>query len=153
MIFKNRKYHNFSAIYRCQGKNFLYYYGKTIVLDDKIPSCIDYLCLLGGSTLEGTINASMKLLPKAKKVPIYISFLNDYLIPLASANNQDCIWIRANMFLTCFEENGHSYIKFRDRSVLEVGYSIFTIKMQYEKYRKLVMRREKLLQEELKVSC
>ena len=135
----------FNAIYTSYDKVFIQRHGKCIEMKEKMNVILEYLCLLSGTTFKGSIQASKKLLPKAKKVPIYLSSIDDYLIPLASCEKGDCLWIRARRYLTCYETDGRCYIKFKDRSVLEVIFSIFTIKMQYQKYWELEQKREELL--------
>ena len=71
-------------------------------------------------------------------------YFNDYLIPLASPLSNNCCWFSAENYLTCFEENNRFYIKFKDRSIVEVNYSIYSIKSQYNKGLALIIKRNEL---------
>lgn len=101
------------------------------------------ICLLNGATFSGHLKASKLLLPRTNKLPIYLAMMDDYLIPLASPTGNDCVWYSANNYLTCYQNNGKNFIKFKDRSICEVSFSLFTIKKQYQKYLKL---NEKILE-------
>ncbi|MDL2211339.1 competence protein ComK [Erysipelotrichaceae bacterium OttesenSCG-928-M19] len=135
---------NFNVIYTDNNKVYLYKNGEKRELNEKIDYYLERLCLSCGATFKGNMAASKKMLPRSKKVPIYIASLNDYLIPLASPANSDCLWIKASNYLTCYELDGQSYIKFKDRSVLEVVFSTFTIRMQYQKYCELEQKRNEM---------
>ncbi|MEG0283401.1 MAG: competence protein ComK [Erysipelotrichales bacterium] len=105
---------------------------------------INELCMMEGTTLDGKIKASKSLLPGCNKLPIYIARLEDFLIPLGAPKSKDCIWISANNYLTCYEKDQKFYIKFIDKSVVEVIFSAFTIKKQYLKYRRLRKKIEEM---------
>ena len=123
----------FNVIYRFKNEVFMQENGQTSAIEIDIYEYLDILCLLGGATFKGSIQASRKMLPNTKKVPIYIPEYDDYLIPLASPKNNDCVWISAREYLTCYEEDSKTFIKFKDRSTFEVNFSMHTIKMQYQK--------------------
>lgn len=105
---------------------------------------IEKLCLCSGSSLEGSLIASSKLLKNTRKLPIFIAILNDYLIPLSSPTSKECSWISGKNFLTCYEKDNNFYIKFVDYSIVKVCYSTYTIKNQYNKYLTLVKLRNEL---------
>ncbi|MDF9866623.1 competence transcription factor ComK [Bacilli bacterium PM5-3] len=134
----------FNVIYNFDDKLFIQKEGEDLSINHVMDTYLDKLCLLSGTTLKGSINASKKLLPKTRKVPIYVACIDDYIIPLASPLSNDCIWISANNYLTCYELNNKTYIKFKDRSIYEVAFSTFTIRMQYKKYLKLERARKEM---------
>lgn len=134
----------FNVIFVMNKITYIQRNGITKKLNEKIVEYLNRICLSNGSTFKGHIQASKELLPKYRKVPIYIAEYKDYLIPLSSVYNDDYIWISANNFLTCYERKGKCYIKFKDRSIHEVNCSAFTIRMQYEKYCKLDQKRKEM---------
>lgn len=115
-----------------------------VVNDASIIEFIDSLCLYSGGCLKSSLNASARLLKNTKKLPIYLAAFNDYLIPLSSPTSKDCIWFSAKNYLTCFEMDYEFYIKFKDRSIIKVDFSTYTIKNQYNKYLSIVDIRSKL---------
>lgn len=118
-------------------RGYVFINGTWIKNDCLAHEILSNLCLSEGATFKGHINASKELLPNTNKLPIYLASFDDYLIPLASPISIDCIWFSANSYLTCYQNKGKNYIKFKDKSYCEVPFSLFTITKQYKKYQKL----------------
>ena len=132
----------FNIIYSVNNRCFMQKGGKKIEVKGDIDEYIDSICLIGGTTFKGSVQASKKLLPKTNKVPIYIPCFDDYIIPLASPISNDCIWLSAKNYLTCYERDERTFIRFKDHTTFEVLFSKFTIRMQYRKYLQLNEIRE-----------
>lgn len=138
----------FNIVFNHQNSGYLFHRGVKIKIDCKIEEYLNDICCATGSTLKGHYGASKKLLPKKRKLPIYLPILDDYAIPLASPDSYDCIWVSANNYLTCFTSEGITYIKFKDKSKYAISFSTYTVKQQYKKYQMLDQKRK-----ELKKNC
>jgi hypothetical protein len=106
---------------------------------------LDSLCCLSGTTYQSNILASLASMKNIKKPPIFLNHVNDYLIPLSNTKNGGSFWFSARNYLSCYEDDGHTYIKFKDKMIIKTDYSKFTILQQYRKYLDLdIIRKEKI---------
>lgn len=148
---------SFNLIKQINNQTFIYYHQKSMIKNINVLTYVQKLCLYSGSSLQGSLMASAKLLEKSRKLPIFLAKFDDYLIPLASPLTNNCCWFSAKNYLRCFEENNRFYIKFKDRSIIEVHNSIYSIKSQYNKYLDLDEKRNELVKQifinEIKEDC
>ncbi|MDR1782333.1 MAG: competence protein ComK [Bacilli bacterium] len=135
----------YNVVYEFNNKVFCKSMTKNMMFNTSLTKYIDSLCLLSGTTYESSLKSGKRILKNVKKLPIYLSIINDYLIPLGNINEGGSFWISAKCYLSCYEEKGITYIKFKDKMVIPCHFSIFTIKKQYQKYLAFdKLRKEKL---------
>ena len=120
---------------------------KVVTLNTSLIRYMDSLCVLSGTTYEDNIKSTRKLMNNINKTPLYFSILNDYLIPLGRLSEGGCFWFSAKEFLSCFEKDGATYLKFKDKMIISCEFSKFSIMKQYSKYVELdKIRKEKMRQ-------
>ncbi len=84
-----------------------------------------YSCQFFGSSLEGRVFGSQKLLNISHKVPIVMDVMNSlYFFPTQAASRSDCCWLsleHVDRALTTKE--GRTNVRFRNKKMLEIPIS------------------------------
>lgn len=131
-------------------KTVVYYENRYYVYNKTIKKFLNDLCVVNGTTFKGALNANHSLLPNIRKIPIYLALFDDYIIPLINTNNNLIAWFSFKNFLSCKRIDGKTYIKFIDRSMVEIACSLFTINAQYDKCFEINRKRRELKINEFK---
>lgn len=122
----------FNIIIVTKNKTLVCGKNHVVVYKGKYRNYLEGLCNACGSNFNGFNQLSRKLLPKMRKTPIYLPIINDIIFPLG--NNKDIvIWLSKANYLTCNQVDGLYYIKFKDKSYININYSVYTVQMQYSK--------------------
>lgn len=104
------------------------------VRNTTIQKFIEDLCLSSGSTFEGKVNASKKILHIHQKAPIVLQ-RNKILFPSVSAKRDDCIWVNASAIKTFKRKGSSTVVYFLDDSNYEVPIEYRSFKRQVSRCR------------------
>lgn len=94
-----------------------------------IQNFMEDLCLTSGSTLEGKVDATKKILHIHQKAPILLT-KNRILFPTVSAKRDDCIWVNASAIKTFKRKGKSTIVRFLDDSDYEVPIEYRSFKRQ-----------------------
>ena len=111
---------------------------KEYFIKDSSYSVMEHSCEYFGSTCNGRIIGSRKMLGLNYKVPIIIEEANDIIFfPLSEIDNPKCVWIALKWFDSVEEEYGNTYIHLKNGKKIKTKISKYSIENQVLKASKL----------------
>ena len=100
--------------------------------DVKIQKVLSEICLLGGSTFKGRVDASTQILKIRQKAPI-VYIMNNMLFPTVSYNRSDCIWINPKGVMEYKRDGNETTVQFYN------GFTI-NIPIEYRSFKRQMTR-------------
>lgn len=110
---------------------------KEIIVNLSSTEIIENSCLYYGSSLQGRIEASSKIIFNSYKVPILINNKDNLIFfPTISPNSNHCIWVSVNYVYELSINNKIVSIKFKNGSEIDTNLSLYSLENQlYKSYR------------------
>ena len=113
-------------------------YDKSYSILDNSYQIMEDSCNYFGSTMEGRIKGTKKMIGINYKVPIIIEESNDLIFfPLSEIEGVNCIWISLGWFDRVEEINNKTYICFKNGKKIPTKVSKYTIENQVSRALKL----------------
>lgn len=108
------------------------------IINDSSYSVMERSCEYFGSSYNGRSRGSKKILGANYKLPIIIEESNDIIFfPISEVSQPECVWISLKWFDKVIEEDGKTYIYFKNGNKIEVKVSKYSIENQVLRSSKL----------------
>lgn len=112
---------------------------KRFIINNSVINILKESCEYYGSTLDGRIRGSKKLLGMCYKLPVIIEGSNEIIFfPTSSPTKEDCCWIASNHIASYKAVDNNTCITFTDGQAE-------TFALSYEAFENQIFRSTKLL--------
>lgn len=104
---------------------------KEYLIEDSGYDVMDYSCQYFGSSYEGRVIGSKKMIGANYKLPIIVEETKDLIFfPISSPEDKECTWISLKWFKDVYEEDNKIYIVLKNDQKIECNISKNSIKNQ-----------------------
>ena len=104
---------------------------KEYLINDSAYEVMDYSCQYFGSSYNGRVDGSKKMLGANYKLPIIVEESSELIFfPISSPENMKCIWISLKWYQDIIDEGKKTYIVLKNGKKIESFMSKSSVKNQ-----------------------
>lgn len=113
------------------GKTKVIEYDKEFILNDKAYEIMDYSCGYFGSSYQGRVDGSRKILGSTYKVPVIVEESSDLIFfPTSSPDIKDCSWFSLNSIDSINRNKRTTQICLKNGKKISVSASKYSLENQ-----------------------